>query len=137
MYSESVVDLSNDTDNNNKHNNNNNNNDNNNNNNNKDSDDEKITKNQTTLFAYLNFPKYQLVPKAIVVYMASKRRKVNSWNYYAHICRPFGPSQDRSLSLSMSWTWNIFTWTNTLKHAEFKSENFPLRKSAVFLQTDI
>jgi hypothetical protein len=38
-------------------------------------------------------------------------------------------------SLSMSWNWNIFMGTNTFDHAEFKSENFPHRRPAVFSQT--
>jgi hypothetical protein len=35
------------------------------------------------------------------------------------------------------WNWNIFTGTNTFQHAEFKSENFPRRKPAVFSQNAI
>jgi hypothetical protein len=51
--------------------------------------------------------------------------------------RPFAASWYRSLSLSMSWNWHIFTGTNTFKHAEFESENFPRRKHAVFSQNAI
>jgi hypothetical protein len=51
--------------------------------------------------------------------------------------RPFAASWYRSLSLSMAWNWNIFTGTNTFKHAEFESENFPRRKRAVFSQNAI
>jgi hypothetical protein len=43
----------------------------------------------------------------------------------------------KRFSLSMSWNWNIFTGTNTFEHAEFKSENFPRRRPAVFSQTAI
>ena len=37
----------------------------------------------------------------------------------------------------MSENWNICTGTNAFKHAEFKSEEFPLRRPAVFSQTVI
>jgi hypothetical protein len=43
----------------------------------------------------------------------------------------------KRFSLSMSWNWNIFMGTNTFEHAEFKSENFPHRRPAVFSQTAI
>ena len=37
----------------------------------------------------------------------------------------------------MSENWNISTGTNAFKHAEPKSEEFPLRRPAVFSQTAI
>jgi hypothetical protein len=53
------------------------------------------------------------------------------------INKQFAASRYRSLSLSMSWNWNIFMVANTFEHAEFKSENFPHRRPAVFSQTAI
>ena len=43
----------------------------------------------------------------------------------------------KRFSLCMSWNWNIFMGTNTIKHAESKSEEFPLRRPAVFSQTAV
>jgi hypothetical protein len=43
----------------------------------------------------------------------------------------------KRFSLSMSWNWNILMGTNTFEHAEFKCENFPHRRPAVFSQTAI
>jgi hypothetical protein len=56
-----------------------------------------------------------------------------------HIGRLLWPRKvpRKRFSLSMSWNWNIFTGTNTFEHAEFKSENFPHRRPAVFSQTAI
>jgi hypothetical protein len=53
------------------------------------------------------------------------------------LATPLAASRYRSLSLSMSWNGNIFTGTDTFKHAEFESENFPRRKPAVFSQNAI
>jgi hypothetical protein len=51
--------------------------------------------------------------------------------------RPFAASRYHSLSFPISWNWTIFAGTNTFEHAEFKSEKFPLRRRAVFSQTEI
>jgi hypothetical protein len=59
--------------------------------------------------------------------------------------RPFAVTQrlwsrkvpGKRFSLNMSWNWNTFMGTNTFEHAEFKSENFPHRRPAVFSQTAI
>jgi hypothetical protein len=59
---------------------------------------------------------------------------------FAKLYRPFlWPRKvpRKRFSLSMSWNWNIFMGTNTFEHAEFKSENFPHRRPAVFSQTAI
>ena len=46
-------------------------------------------------------------------------------------------SRYRSLSFHMSGNWNIFAGTNIFKHAELKSEKYPLRGPAVFSQIAI